>query len=113
MRVAILGFGLIGGSLARALATAADRDAWLVTAWSPAGEGTRQAVVDGVIERAAATPAEALEGAELVVLAAPPTATITLLERLGDGLRAALEPDAVITDVASTQGAIIAAAIGG
>jgi prephenate dehydrogenase len=110
MRVAILGFGLIGGSLARALATAADREAWSVTAWSPAGEGTRQAVVDGVIERAAATAAEALEGAELVVIAAPPTATITLLERLGNGLRAALEPDAVVTDVASTKGAIVAAA---
>jgi prephenate dehydrogenase len=110
MRVAILGFGLIGGSLARALAAAADREAWSVTAWSPAGEGARKAVLDGVIEGAAATPSEALEGAELVVLAAPPTATITLLERLGNGLRTALERDAVITDVASTKAAIVGAA---
>jgi prephenate dehydrogenase len=110
MRVAILGFGLIGGSLARALKTAPDRESWAVAAWSPTGEGTRQAAADGVIELAAASAAEALEGRELVVLAAPPTATLTLIERLGDGLGAALEPGAVITDVASTKGAIVSAA---
>jgi prephenate dehydrogenase len=110
MRVAILGFGLVGGSLARALAAAADRDAWSIAAWSPSGEGTRVARSEGVIELAATTAAEALDGAQLVVLAAPPTATLTLLERLGDGLDAALHPDAVVTDVASTKGAIVAAA---
>ena len=111
MRVAILGFGLIGGSLAHALAAAADRDAWTVAAWSPTGEGARKAVADGVIELAAATPAEALDGAQLVVLAAPPTATLALVDRLGDGLGAALVPDAVVTDVASTKGEIVAAAM--
>ena len=110
MRVAILGFGLIGGSLARALAAAADRAAWSVAAWSPTGEGTRQAAADGVIELAAASAAEALEGRELVVLAAPPTATLTLIDRLGDRLGAALDPGAVITDVASTKVAIMTAA---
>jgi prephenate dehydrogenase len=110
MRVAILGFGLIGGSLARALAAAVDRAAWSVAAWSPTGEGTRQAAADGVIELAAASAAEALEGRELVVLAAPPTATLTLIDRLGDRLGAALDPGAVITDVASTKVAIMTAA---
>ena len=110
MRVAILGFGLIGGSLARALAAAADRDAWSIAAWSPTGEGTRRAAAEGVVELAAASAAEALEGAELAVLAAPPTATLSLIERLGDGLGTALEGGTVITDVASTKGAIVAAA---
>jgi prephenate dehydrogenase len=110
MRVAMLGFGLIGGSLARALAQAPDREAWSVTAWSPTGEGTRQAAADGVIARAAADAVDALDGAQLVVLAAPPTVTRALIDRLGNGLRAALEPDAVITDVASTKGAIVAVA---
>ena len=110
MRVAMLGFGLIGGSLARALAAAADRDAWSIAAWSPTGEGTRQAAAEGVVELAAASAAEALEGAELVVVAAPPTATLALIERLGDGLGTAFEAGAVITDVASTKGAIVAAA---
>ena len=110
MRVAILGFGLIGGSLARALAEAPDRDAWSVAAWSPTGDGPRRATADGLIAQAASAPAEALDGAHLVVLAAPPTGTLTLIERLAEGLDGALEPGAVITDVASTKGAIVAAA---
>ena len=110
MRVAILGFGLIGGSIARSLEAAADRDAWSIAAWSPTGEGTRQAAADNVIELAAASAAEALDGAELIVIAAPPTATLSLIERLGDGLGAALEDGAVITDVASTKEAIVVAA---
>src|SRR6187549_2149799 len=99
MRVAILGFGLIGGSIARALAQAPDRSAWSVIAWSPTGDGPGRAVADGVIGTAAESPAEAIVGAQLVVLAAPPTATIELVERLGTGLRPTLGPDTVITDV--------------
>jgi prephenate dehydrogenase len=110
VRVAILGLGLIGGSLARALAEAPDRDAWSVAAWSPTGDGPRRAAADGVIAQAATALAEALDGAHLVVLAAPPTATLALIERLAEGLNEALEPGAVVTDVASTKGAIVAAA---
>jgi prephenate dehydrogenase len=109
MRVAIVGFGLIGGSIARALAEAPDRSAWSVTAWSPSGEGPGRAAADGVIEKAAESPAEAIDGAKLVVLAAPPTATIELVGRLGVGLRPALAPETVITDVASTKAAVMAA----
>jgi prephenate dehydrogenase len=109
MRVAILGFGLIGGSIARALTDAADRSAWSVTAWSPTGVGPRRATADGVIEAAAPSPAEAIDGAQLVLVAAPPTATIELLGRLGGGLRPALGPETVVTDVASTKGAVVAA----
>jgi len=112
MRVAILGFGLIGGSIARALAQAPDRSAWSVIAWSPTGDGPGRAVADGVIGTAAESPAEAIDGAQLVVLAAPPTATIELVERLGTGLRPTLGPDTVITDVASTKAAIVAAGTG-
>jgi len=109
MRVAILGFGLIGGSIARALAEAPDRPAWSVTAWSPTGEGPGRAAADGVIETATESPAGAIDGAQLVVLAAPPTATIELVGRLGAGLRTALSPASVITDVASTKAAVVAA----
>jgi prephenate dehydrogenase len=109
MRVAILGLGLIGGSLARAIAEAPDRSAWSVTAWSPTGGGPGRAAADGVIEAAAGSPAEAIDGAQLVVLAAPPTATIELIGRLAGGLRPALESGTVITDVASTKAAVVSA----
>jgi prephenate dehydrogenase len=111
MRVAILGFGLIGGSIARALAEAPDRSAWSVAAWSPTGEGPRRAASGGVLATATASPAEAIDGAQLVVLAAPPTATIELIGRLGGGLRPALARETVITDVASTKAAVVAAGV--
>jgi prephenate dehydrogenase len=100
MRVAMLGFGLIGGSIARALP--AD---WEIAAWSPSGSGVRRAGEEGIV-RAASRPAEAVEGADLVVLAAPPLACLDLLDSLAGELGSALRPDATVTDVASTKVAI-------
>ncbi len=106
----MLGFGLIGGSIARALREAPDRSAWSVVAWSPTGRGPLQAVADGTIAAAAETPEDALDRAELVVLAAPPTATLDLIDRLAGPLRSILDPGTVVSDVASTKGAIVASA---
>jgi prephenate dehydrogenase len=104
MHVTLLGLGLIGGSIARALA--ADRDAGarhVVAAWTPGGEGPRRALAAGMIDVAAAGPGAALADADLVVLAAPPLACASLLRRLGDDLRPFLPPGATVTDVASTK----------
>jgi len=100
MRVAMLGLGLIGGSVARA-ATAAGAD---VRAWTPGGAGPRAAEADGI--RAAAGVAEAVEGADLVVLAAPPLACLELVDTLARG-GVRLGADTVVTDVASTKAAIV------
>lgn len=110
MRVAFLGLGLIGGSIARALAVrpAAEYD---VAAWTPSGSGPRLAARSGVIRFAAASAEAAIDGADLVVLAAPPRDCLALLERLAGPLGGALAPDAVITDVASTKGVIVARAM--
>jgi prephenate dehydrogenase len=94
----MLGLGLIGGSIARA-AVAAGHE---VRAWTPAGDGPRRAVADGI--RPAASWAEAIGGAELVVLAAPPLACLGLIDELG---AADVGPDVVVTDVASTKLAIV------
>jgi prephenate dehydrogenase len=113
VRIAMLGLGLIGGSIARALRTAAETDepsagdASTVAAWTPRGDGPRDALAAGVIEAAAATPGEAIEGADLVVLAAPPAACLRLLADLAGPLRGALASDAVITDVASTKSVVV------
>jgi prephenate dehydrogenase len=113
MRVAILGFGLIGGSIARALSVRAGGD-WSVAAWSPGGDGPRAAAADGSVDLAAPDPGKAVAGADLVVLAAPPLACLDLLERLAGPLRDSLSPDAVVTDIASTKRRIVerAAAVG-
>ena len=56
----------------------------------------------------------AVEGADVVVLAAPPTECLALLDELAGPARSALAPGAVVTDVASTKTAIVehAAALG-
>lgn len=104
MRVGFLGFGLIGGSIARALRDA--DDGWRMAAWSPSGSGPREACDEGVLDVAAGSPAEAIDGADVVVLAAPPLACLELLDALAGELRPVLRPDAIVTDVASTKEAI-------
>lgn len=109
MRIALLGLGLIGGSIVRALA-ARDPDGRpgaeprpVLSAWSPSGTGPRRALGDGVVDEAPDSLEGAIAGAELVVLAGPPVACLELVGRL-DGLRgAALDRSATVTDVASTK----------
>lgn len=116
VKVALLGFGLIGGSVARALrredradlvAAAFDGSPPIVSAWSPTGHGPAAAVGDGVIDKAAADPRAAVDGASLIVLAGPVPACLAVLDDLAGDLAGALAPDAVITDVASTKAPMV------
>lgn len=106
VKVAFLGFGLIGGSVARALRQPGAPGSWPLSAWSPSGSGPRAALADGVIDEAADDPRAAVEGASLIVLAGPVPACLAMLDDLATDLRPALHPHAVITDVASTKVAL-------
>ena len=112
MRIALLGTGLIGGSIARALRVdraTAGGTASTITAWSPAGDGPRAAAEAGVVDRVGRDIWDAVDGAEIVVLAGPPLACLHLLDELA--ARAAdLAPHALVTDVASTKSVIVARA---
>jgi prephenate dehydrogenase len=105
MRAAFLGFGLIGGSMARAL-RARDRGGWSLSAWTPNGDGPRAAAAEGTIDVAATHPADAVRDADLVVLAASPLDVLTLLDRLAE-MRSELPSSVVITDVVSTKRRIV------
>ncbi len=107
MRVAFLGFGLIGGSIARALHLEAEGEAWHLVAWSPSGRGPERALSDGVIDAVAADPMTAVADADLVVLAGPASACLELLDGLAGPWSGALGPGTVITDVASSKGALV------
>ena len=110
MRLAILGLGLIGGSLARALRarrTEEELGIDAIAAWSPSGEGPAAAAREGVIDMAAASPEAAIEGSGLVVLAGPAPVCLAQLDDLAGSWRGALARDAVVTDVASTKSAIV------
>jgi prephenate dehydrogenase len=106
MRVALLGFGLIGGSIAAAIR--GTRPDWTVAAWSPSGAGPAEAKTAGVVDEALRSARDAIAGADLVVLAAPPLACLGLLDDLARP--GVLGADAVVTDVASTKSRIMAAA---
>lgn len=110
MRLAVLGLGLIGGSVARAVRSPradGSLDIDSIAAWSPTGDGPSKALRDGVIDVAAGSPEEAIDGADLVVLAGPAPVCLAQLDDLAGPWRGALAPDAVVTDVASTKSAIV------
>ena len=95
----MLGLGLIGGSVARA----ATRSGMEVRAWTAAGRGPRDAVHHGI--EAASSLRDAVAGADLVILAAPPIASLALVDELAGA--GALSREAVVTDVVSTKAAIV------
>jgi len=103
VRVAIVGLGLIGGSLARAL-VARGHEVWGVDA-APARRRARAA---GAIHHGEATAEAAAKQADVVVLAAPPRVNLALLDRLAPMCRAGL----VVTDVGSVKSPIVRAARG-
>jgi len=84
----------------------------VLVGWSPSNEGPRAAVIDGILDDAAPSPPEALRGADLVVIAAPPIETVALVNAIGTDLRSALDAGAVVTDVASTKVRVLEAAEG-
>lgn len=102
MRVALLGFGLMGGSIARSLRR--DAGEWTIAAWSPSGDGPARAREEGVIDAASTSPGEAVRDSDLIVLAGPPLSTLEMIDELGGGaLAEAIRPDATVTDVSSTK----------
>lgn len=111
VRIAIVGFGLIGGSIARALrrpeAVRAAGERVELVVWSPRGVGPRTALDEGVIDGAPADLEASFEGADLVLIAAPPIESLELLRQLSGPLRARLPAAAVVTDVASTKRFIV------
>lgn len=103
-QVAFVGFGLIGSSLARLM-----REQHLVERITAASRSTQTLTTArqlGLIDIGYADPADAVRGADLVILAMPVNATETILR----AIKPALSAQAVITDVGSTKGNVVAAA---
>jgi prephenate dehydrogenase len=107
MHLGFIGFGLIAGSIARAVRTNPASVDWTMAAWSPSGDGPRRAADDGIVDVAAAVPEAVLAGADLVILAAPATACLALIDRLAGLWHQHLGAGAVVTDVASTKARLV------
>lgn len=102
-RMAVIGLGLIGGSLAKAVREQ-NLVACVVGADQRQGE-VRLGVELGVIDEAADSVAAAVTGADLVVMAVPVRAMETVLAEI----QPHLAPNAVLTDVGSTKGSFVEA----
>lgn len=101
-RVAVLGAGLIGGSVGLGLREAARAEE--VIGFDIDGGALDQGLERGAFSARSADPAAAVAGAELVVLAAPVDASPELCRVIAS----ALDPDAVVTDVGSAKASIVA-----
>ena len=100
-RLVIIGVGLIGGSLARALRAA--NACTEVIGCSRNASHLEKALSLGVIDRFETDVAAAVKGADMVVVAVPLGAIAAVLKKMAP----ALEPDVTITDVGSAKTCVI------
>jgi len=103
-RVVIVGVGLIGGSFALAL-----KDAGMarhIAGLGRSADALARALELGIIDEVCATPAAALRGADLVLIAAPVAQTGAILA----SLLPHLEAHTIVTDAGSTKSDVVAAA---
>ncbi len=102
MRVAVIGVGLIGGSVALA---AKERLGAEVSGWDFNPAACSQACASGVIDTAARSIEAALDGAEAAFVAAP----VEALPALVGASLAAAGDGCVVSDVGSTKRAVVQA----
>ena len=101
-RLALLGIGLIGSSVARIAKERGDLAMEIVV--NARTQKSLDRVVElGFADRVELDPAKAVEGADCVMLCAPVGAFAALAEAIGP----ALAPGAILTDVGSTKQSVI------
>jgi len=99
-RIALIGFGLIGGSIARAAREQGLAEEIVTTARSAK---TRARVSElGIVDRVVETNAEAVDNADLVILCIPVGACGAVAQEIAPYLK----PGAIVSDVGSVKGAI-------
>jgi cyclohexadieny/prephenate dehydrogenase len=99
--IAIVGLGLIGSSIARAARAQGAVRSIVATARSPQ---TRKRVVElGIADKVVETNAEAVEGADLVIVCVPVGVCGAVAKEIGPHLKAG----ATISDVGSVKGSIV------
>ncbi len=103
-RLAVVGTGLIGGSFALALKQAGQVGS--VVGAGRSDGNLQTAKVRGILDHIAASAAEAVTGADFVLLAVP----VGQMEGVMQAIAPALAPDVVISDVGSTKQDVVAMA---
>jgi cyclohexadieny/prephenate dehydrogenase len=100
-KIALIGFGLIGGSIARAARTQGLANEIVTTARS---EKTRARVKElGIVDAVVESNAQAVKDADLVILCIPVGACGAVAQEIADHLK----PGAIVSDVGSVKGAVV------
>ncbi|WP_165982882.1 prephenate dehydrogenase/arogenate dehydrogenase family protein [Dankookia rubra] len=100
-QVALIGIGLINGSIARDMRRLGLAERLVCAARQP--ETRMQALALGLADDATPDPAEAVRGADLVILGTPVGAAGEVARAIAPALR----PDAIVTDVGSVKGRVV------
>lgn len=100
MKIAIIGLGLIGGSIARRLRGFHDAS---VAAYNRTAETILLAKQDGAIDEGSSNPAEVIKDADLIILCLYPQLNVDIIR---DNLQY-IKDGAVITDVSGVKGFMV------
>lgn len=100
-RVALIGIGLIGSSLAHAMRK--KKLAGEITGYARSESTRAKALELGLVDRVFSTAAEAVEGADLVILCSPVGTYAALAAEIGP----VLKTGAILSDVGSVKGAVV------
>ena len=103
-KIAVFGVGLIGGSFALALKKAGAVEQ--VIGYGRSADSLRRAQALGIIDSVATSVAEAVQDADLVLIAAPVAQTGPILRSMAPYL----QPHTIVTDAGSTKSDVVAAA---
>ena len=100
-RIAVLGIGLIGSSICHAVkkfGVAKD-----IVGHAKSAETRKIALELGLVSKVFESPADAVKGADLVILCAP----VGVCGAIAAAIGSTIEPGAIVTDVGSVKGAIV------
>ena len=100
-RVALIGIGLIGSSLAHVMRR--EKIAAHITGYAKSEETRKSAVQLGLVDSIHATAASAVRDADLVILCVPVGACGAIAKEMG----AVLKPGCIVTDVGSVKAAVV------
>lgn len=105
MRVAIIGTGLVGGSLGLALRKHAPDTVTRVVGYDAVPEAAREAAARGVVDEMTHSPELAVRDADVVVLAVP----VSEIPRMAATVGPMMRPGAILTDVGSVKAGLVEA----
>ena len=96
-RVAIIGLGLIGGSIG--LAVRENLPDLTTTGWDADGDVRAQAAARGLVDTVGETPADAVRDADLVILCVP----VGAMAAAAQAIAAHITPGTIVSDVGSSK----------